>query len=272
MTRSEESSMPISDNHAPFSEAIGHRFDTLRALVSREFRMRYKGSFLGIIWAILSPLGTVLTLQFVFTRILPFGTPHFAVFLYSAMLPWVWFQSAIQASAGTLGDNRDLVRTPFFFKPMLPAVVTCTNFLLYLFALPVLLGLMASDEIAFTPALAALPILWIVQGILTLAFTVFISAIGVLVRDVQHLMGVVMMLWFYVTPIFYDLKQVPPDLARWFSLNPMAAIVSAHRGIVLYGDFPNWTELAALAIVSIAILGVSVAIFRQLEDAFIDEA
>ena len=253
------------------TESAGQRLDTLQALVGREFRMRYKGSFFGVIWAVLSPLGTVVILQLVFTKIFTFGTAHFGAFLYSAMLPWAWFQSAVQTSATTLSDNRDLVRTPFFAKPMLPGAVTCTNFLLYLCALPVLFGLMMVDGLHLTRALAALPVIWIVQGILTLGFTVFIAAIGILVRDVQHLMGVLLMLWFYLTPIFYDMKQVPPGLARWFSLNPMAAIISAHRGVMLYGQFPNWRELGQWGLIGGVILGGSLLIFRQLEDAFIDE-
>ncbi len=254
-----------------FGDSVGQLVDTLRALVGREFRMRYKGSFFGVLWAVLSPLGTVLVLQLVFTRILPFATPHFGAFMYSALLPWVWFSSAVQTGATTLSDHRDLVRTPFFAKPMLPGAVTCTNFLLYLCALPVLLGLMLADGLPFTSALAALPVIWIVQAIVTLGFTVFISAIGLLVRDVQHLMGVVLMLWFYLTPIFYDLKQLPPDLARWFSLNPMAAIVSAHREVLLHGQLPNWPQLAAWGLIGVAILAGSLVMFRQLEDAFVDE-
>lgn len=252
-------------------ETLGHRVDTLRALVSREFRMRYKGSFFGVLWAVLSPLGTVLVLQFVFTRILTFSTPHFSAFMYSALLPWVWFQSAVQTSATTLSDHRDLVRTPFFVKPMLPGAVTCTNFLLYLCALPVLLGLMLVDGVPLTPALAALPVIWIVEGVLTLAFTVLIAAIGLLVRDVQHLMGVVLMLWFYLTPILYDVKQLPPELTRWFAMNPMTAVVTAHRDAILHGGVQNWAELARWGLIGGAILALSLLLFRQLEDAFVDE-
>lgn len=255
-----------------FGESAGQLLDTIRALVGREFRMRYKGSFFGLVWAVLSPIGTVVILQLVFTKILTFGTPYFGAFLYSAMLPWVWFQTAVQTSATTLTDNRDLLRTPFFAKPLLPGAVTCTNFLLYLCALPVLFGLIWADGLPFTRALAALPVIWIVEGILTLGFTVLIAAMGILVRDVQHLIGVVLLFWFYLTPIFYDLKQVPPGLAPWFSLNPMAAIVSAHRGVILYGEVPNWLELGRWGLIGGAILAGSLVMFRQLEDAFIDEA
>ena len=84
--------------------------------------------------------------------------------------------------------------------------------------------------------------IWIVQGILTLGFTVLIAAIGVLIRDVQHLMGVVLMFWFYLTPIFYELKQMPAA-ARAGLPQSDDTIVTAHRAVTLYGQFPNWTAL-----------------------------
>ena len=85
-----------------FDDSAGHMLDTLWALVGREFRMRYKGSFFGVLWAVLSPLGTVVILQLVFTRILAFSTSNFTVFMYSAMLPWAWFSAAIQSFSTVL--------------------------------------------------------------------------------------------------------------------------------------------------------------------------
>src|SRR5262249_8859396 len=186
------------------SETPGHLLDTLRVLVEREFRMRYKGSLLGILWAVISPLGTVIVLQFLFTKVLSFGVPHFSVFLYCGVLPWTWFSMSLQSGSSTLSDNRDLVRTPFFSQPLLPLTVTCTHFIFYLFPLPVLLLLMVYNGLPITSALLILPFVWIVQWVLTIGFTVLMAAIGILVRDWQHLMAVVLMFWFYLTPIFYD--------------------------------------------------------------------
>jgi lipopolysaccharide transport system permease protein len=264
--------MATHQQFLPLGYSTRHVVDTLWALVGRELRIRYKGSFFGIVWAVLSPLGTVAILHFVFTRILSIAIPNFSSYLYAGLLPWIWMQAAVQTGASTLNDNSDLVRTPFFAKPLLPAAITCTNFLFYLLALPVLLGMILFEGLPLTRALLALPVIWIVQGILTLAFTVLIAAIGVLIRDVQHLMGVVLMFWFYLTPVFYDLKQIPPGAARWFSLNPMTAIVAAHRTVTLYGQLPDWNALGRVALIGVVLLGFSLALFRTLEDAFVEEA
>jgi len=170
-----------------------------------------------------------------------------------------------------MSDNSALVRTPFFSKPLLPWTLTCTNFVLYRFALPVLLILILNDGLPLTSALLALPAIWIAQWILTLGFTVLIAAIGVLVRDIQHLMTVVLLFWFYLTPIFYDVNQVPAGAAHWFAYNPMTPIVTAHRAVTVYGQFPNWAALASVTMVGAVLLVCSLIIFNRLEDAFIDE-
>jgi ABC-type polysaccharide/polyol phosphate export permease len=245
--------------------------DTLRALVARELKIRYKGSLLGILWAWLSPLGTVLILHLLFTRIVPLQIPHYAAFVYAGLLPWTWFQGAVTTAASTLLDNRDLVRMPFFPRPILPAVVTTTSFLLYLAALPVLGLLLVAEGVPLTPLLLLLPVLWAVTALFTLAATVLVSALGVLVRDVQHVLGVVLLLGFYLTPVFYDLDRVAPAYARWLRLNPLTVLVEAHRDLTLYGRAPDWAALAACAAGSLALLAISVAVFRTFEHVMVEE-
>lgn len=269
--RRAENDMALAERSLMMGESAGHFVETLAALVMRELRMRYKGSFFGIVWATISPLGTVMILRFVFTQILRVPITHFHIFMYSALLPWMWFQTALQSGSTTLSDNADMVRTPFFPKALLPCVVTVANFVMYLLALPVLLLLMAYDSMPLTRALLALPLIWIVQGIITLGFTVLIAALGVLIRDVQHLMTVVLTFWFYLTPIFYDLDQLPPSISTWFSLNPMTTIVSAHRAVTLYGKAPDWTALGYTTLAGAIIVAFGLLVFRSLEDAFIDQ-
>lgn len=251
--------------------SAGYLYDIVFTLVGRELRIRYKGSLLGILWAILSPLGTVAILHLLFTRIVPLNIPNYAAYIYSGLLPWTWFQAAVQTGAATLLDNRDLVRTPFFPRPMLPVVVTSTNFMLYLLALPVLLLLLVVEGIAFTPALLLLPLIWLVLLLFTLACTLLVAALGVLIRDVQHLLGVGLLLWFYLTPIFYDIDRISPSTARWFALNPLAVLVGAHRAVTLGGTMPDWTLLGGWTLASGALLAASLLVFRALEDAFVEE-
>lgn len=245
--------------------------DVITTLIRRELGIRYKGSILGILWAILNPLGTVLVMYILFTQVLPLNIPNYAAYVYSGLLPWTWFQTTVQSGASTLIDNRDLVRKPFFPKLLLPVIVTGTNFFLYLLALPVLLLLNLAYGLTPSPALLLLPIVWLVQGVFTLAFTTLCAALVVVVRDVQHLLGVIMLLWFYLTPIFYDTSRIPATSAQWFALNPLTGIVQAYRAITLYGTLPDWQSLAGTLVLGLVLLALSTAFFRTLEDAFVDE-
>lgn len=249
----------------------GYAADVIRTLVERELRIRYKGSALGLLWAVLSPLGTVAVMHLIFTSVLPLGIEHYASYVYSGLLPFTWFQAAVLTSSSTLLDNRDLVRRPFFPRLLLPAVVTATQFALYLLALPVLLVLLLFEGVALSPALLLLPLVWAVLGVFTLACGVIFAALGVLIRDVQHILGVGMTLWFYLTPIFYRVEGIEHPSASLLRLNPMALIVQGHRQITLEGLPPNWGELGLALAVGLALLAASVALFRALEDAFVEE-
>jgi len=246
------------------------RWDTTRALLARELRIRYKGSAFGILWAVLSPLGTVAVLHLVFASILPLGVPHFALFLYLGMWPWTWLQASIDTGATTLLDNRDLVRTPFFPHVMLPVIVTGTNFVLYLFALPVLAVFMRTEGIAPSPLLGVLPLVWAAQGLFVLACVVLFAALSVVVRDVRHLLGVLLMLWFYCTPIFYEVGQVPAGLRGWLAINPMTTFIEAHRDVVMYQRMPDWPAVAAWACGSCLVIWAGLGLYRVLQDQFIE--
>ena len=249
----------------------GYNWDVLRTLVGRELGIRYKGSALGLLWTVLSPLGTVAVMHLVFTSVLPLNIEHYASYVYSGLLPFTWFQSAVLTSATTLFDNRDLVRRPFFPRLLLPAVVTATQFALYILAMPVLIALLAFEGVGLTPTLLLLPLVWAVLAVFALACSVLVAALGVLMRDVQHILGVGMMLWFYLTPIFYQLDGIADSRVALLRYNPMALIISAHRRIALDGRAPDWGELGLCLGVGLALLGVAVVLFRTLEDIFVEE-
>ncbi len=249
----------------------GYAFDALTTLIGRELRIRYKGSWLGLLWAVLSPLGMVAVMHVVFTRLVPLNIPNYAAFIFAGLISWTWFQTSVITGSSTLLDNRDLVRKPFFPRALLPLTVTGTNFVLYLLALPVLLALLIFEGVPLTPALLALPVVWVVQFLFTLACTVFFAAVSTIVRDVQHLLGVLMILWFYLTPIFYDLERVSGEQVYLLHFNPLAVLIMAHRAIALQGEMPNWTALAWCGLFSALLLGVALYIFYALEDAFVEE-
>jgi ABC-type polysaccharide/polyol phosphate export permease len=247
-------------------------FDTLRVLVGRELKFRYKGSFLGVSWGVLTWLGYVVVLQILWTYVLKNPRKDFAVFMYSGLLPFAWFSSSLEVSASTLIANRDLLRLPYFSRPLIPGVVAITGFILYLLGLPVLFGMMLFNGLPLKASLVALPVIWLVEGLLVLGFSILIAAVGVLIRDVAHLLSVILHFWFFLTPIFYGIEQVPQAFRFWFFMNPLTPLVQAHRDVTFYGVLPDWMGLAYVALVSCGLVAFSLLLFRGLEDAFIDAA
>ncbi len=260
----------LKTNTTSFQWRLGYYSDVVRALVGRELAIRYKGSVLGLLWAVLSPLATVVILYFLFTRIIPLDIPHYSAFIYSGLLPWTWFSAALQTGSSTLLDNRDLVRKPFFQRPLLPVVVVGSNFLLYLLALPVLVASLLIEGLSLTPALLWLPLIWVVQALFTLACSMLMAALSVVVRDMQHLLGIILLMWFYLTPIFYSLNQLSPQTSRFYVLNPMAVIIEAHRAVALLGFAPDWLALGGVVATSGLLLTFSYIVFRTLEDTFVE--
>lgn len=114
--------------------------------------------------------------------------------------------------------------------------------MLYLLALPVLLLLLLLEGVPITPALLLLPAVWAVLAVFTLALSTMMATLGVLIRDVQHILGVVLMFWFYLTPVFYGADRLG-ESQRWLLLNPLATIINAHRRVALEGLPPDWGAL-----------------------------
>jgi lipopolysaccharide transport system permease protein len=245
--------------------------EILGALVGRELRIRYKGSALGVLWAVLSPLGFVAILSLLFTRFMPLNIPDYAAFVYSGLLPWTWFDATLHAGCVSLLDNRDLVRKPFFPRAVLPAVVTGSQFALYLLALPVLIALVIAHGRPPRETLLLLPAIWLVEGALAVAFATLLATLGVVIRDVQHLLGMGLMLWFYLTPVFYERGRLAGRGAQWLLWNPMTVVVESHRAVVFEGRAPDWPALAAVAAFAGALLAFSLALFRGLEHLLIEE-
>jgi lipopolysaccharide transport system permease protein len=261
----------VSSDRMGRQASLGHYVDVVRVLVARELAVRFKGSTLGLAWTIVTPLATVAILYFLFTRILPLNISYYSSHIYTGLLPWTWLSASVFGGAATLLDHRDLVRKPFFARPLLPLTVVATNFLLYLLALPVLLALLLIEGLTLPATLLLLPIIWIIQAILALALSMLLAALSVLVRDIEHILGVVMLLWFYLTPIFYDIDNLSPTLRTIYAFNPMSVIVLAHRAVCIDGTAPDWYALSGVAAASMLLLALGIKVFHELEDLFVDE-
>ncbi|MEG4632213.1 ABC transporter permease [Microcoleus sp. AR_TQ3_B6] len=254
-----------------YRRQIAHFFDLLRVLVDRDMKLLYKRSALGIAWTLINPLLQLAVFSFVFRSVIPINIPQFSSFAFSGLLIWTWSQTALFQATGLITSNKALIRQPNFPTAILPVVTTMTGLIHFLLALPVLIIFLAVDGVRPSSVLFVLPLLMVIQFVLTVGLAYPLAALNVTFRDTQHTLGVLLQMLFYLTPIFYDLNSVPKEFQPLYQLNPMVPLIEAYRAILLKGTQPDWQALLIVSLVVAVILPIGLAIFRRQSNTFVEE-
>jgi lipopolysaccharide transport system permease protein len=223
------------------------RIDLVLTLVRRQLVLRYRRSVLGIAWSQLAPLALLGVLAFVFSVVVPLRIPHYALFVIVGLLPWSWFASGISAATESVVEGRDLVRLPGFPTTLLPVVAVTTHLVHFLLALPALVAVVLIVLHQLPLTLAALPLVLVVQFLVMVAPSYLLAAMNVRHRDVSHLVAVALLPLFYASPVFYRVEQVPSRYHWLYDVNPLAQLIVAYRDVLLFGRWPAWGGLAAVA-------------------------
>jgi lipopolysaccharide transport system permease protein len=244
-----------------------HYIDLVTHLVKRNFILRYKGSAIGVLWSLMLPLCQLLILVFVFRKVVPLKIEDYPAFVFTALLPWIWFGSCMSSAGGLFTGNRDLIRKPNFSPSTLVIVDTLANLLPYLLFMPVLFVMLFIYNRPVTSALLYLPLLIVIQGILTAGLGLIIATLNVFYRDVQYIISVSLMLLFYITPVFYRSQAMADNYRIVFKVNPLAVLLDSYRAILFYGKTPEWSSLLLVGIASFTICFAGYLIYnRQLHE------
>ena len=247
-----------------------YSLDLVAHLVGREFRIRYRRTFLGWLWALGYPLARLFVLSFLFTRVLPLGIPNYAVFAFTGIIAWAWFSSGVASATTSAVDRRDLLFRPGLPRATVPVISVLTDALDYLAALPVLcVFLLLGDGIPITAIL--LPAILGVQFLYILGLGFALCAANVYLRDVHLLVNVVMLFGFYLTPVFYDPRSVPDTYSFVLLLNPMAHLLTAYRDILIAGQMPSLGPFLVLVVAGGAVFMAGYRIYRSASPTFVDE-
>jgi lipopolysaccharide transport system permease protein len=244
-------------------KSLRYRVDLIQHLVGREFTLRYKRSALGIFWSLLTPLAQLFVLVFLFGRVLPLSIEAYPAFVFCALLPWIWFSSCLSVAGGLFIHNRDLARRPNFEPSTLIVVNLLANLIHYVIFLPILLVFLAWYGRPLTTALFSLPVLLLVQGFLILGLGLVIATLNAFYHDVEFLVGVALMLLFYLTPVFYRIETLGDQFRIFYMVNPMAVLIQGYRGIFFYGTAPEWGPLALAAVISIVLFGLGYFVYKH---------
>lgn len=242
------------------------------SLIKRDLRGRYKGSALGFLWTFLNPLFQLIVYTFVFSIIMRAGYDKYYLFLFVALIPWIFFSTSIVGGASCIWAQKDMVNKIYFPREVLPiAHVTCQLINMALSCLVIFAVLIVTQHGIRLEALIFMPVVMLVEYILALGITLIVSAITVFLRDVEYVLGIVVMAWQFLSPVMYGIDMVPERLQNIFALNPMTPIIVAYRDILYYKQVPQLATLLQATVLGVVLLVTGIIVFENLKKHFSEE-
>jgi len=241
-------------------------------MVRRELRQKYKGSALGVLWYLVNPIVLMGAYALVFSVLLKVAdVPDYPLFLLLGLIVWVFFSQAVLAAAPSLVTNAALVRKVRFPREAIPASVATVQLVTFLVMLALVTPVALAVRGTLEPALALLPLIVALLFCLVLGLSLATSVLHAHFRDVEPVLSAALLPWFFVTPIFLPVDDMPGvsdhrligDLLEWG--NPIAPFVSGVRDVLFTGTAPGLGHLAYMAAAGLGALAIGTALFRRME-------
>lgn len=250
-----------------FKDIINRR-ELLWNLVIRNLKIRYKGSVLGFFWSFLDPLFMMLV-YLLFIKLMRFSID--LPVLLVGVIVWQFFVMCTNDSINSISGNTNLVKKVYFPRIILPLAMATANLINFLLSAVVLLVIFLFFKVSFGLTLGWLPAAVLFQFLFCLGISLIVSTSNVFFRDTEHIIGVILMTWFFMTPIIYPVDRVPEQYLNLYFINPMASLVSFYRyiflGIRLPAVYTFYISLAAIFV----IFGLGLWIFLRFQKYFADE-
>ena len=272
VVRHAESQETIPLNPWRIARQLWRQRQLLRQLTNRAIQQRFRGSALGLIWAILNPVFMLLVYTFVFGFIMRIGNGFaFSMNLYCGLIVFGIFSESVGSAATQVISNPSYVKKILFPLEILPVAAMGASIFFNLFSLAILLVCTQIFLHPLTIHVIALPIIWIPLFLFTAGLSWIVAAVGVFLRDIGHLIVIILQVWFYLCPIIYPLSMVPVRLQKWFLwLNPMAVFVEESRRPLLQGLWPQWNWLPANYALSLLVFILGYYAFMKTKRGFAD--
>ena len=245
--------------------------ELLKTNVKKEIRGKYKNSFLGVLWSFLNPLLQIAVYAIVFPLILRNTQENYVIFLCCGLIPWTFFSTTISRAAFTLIENGNILKKVYFPREILPLSVVTSETVNFLISTFIILGFVIFGGLGISKYVIFYPLILLAQYLILIAIALVVSSISVYIRDLQHLIGVVLQLLFYAAPIVYEPKSIPENFAWILNINPMTYIINGYRNIFYNQTMPELKPLFILIASSIVACIIGYLIFNKLQKGFAEQ-
>lgn len=245
--------------------------ELLKTNIKKEIRGKYKGAWLGVLWSFLNPLLMLAVYAFIFPLIMGRDIPNYPIFLMVALLPWNFFTTTIAASSFSVVSNGNILKKVYFPREIIPISVVASSVVNFLISCLIMVLFLLGSGVGITWHVVVFPLILLIETILLLGCALFLSSATVYVRDLEHIVNVILMAMFYATPVVYSLDMLPVQYQSILMLNPMTLIINAYRDVLFYHQLPNFAHLGIVAIVAVLIFAIGLFTFKKLEKNFAEE-
>lgn len=240
--------------------------DLIWYLVMRDLRVRYRRSTLGLIWTMLQPLMMMMVMYIVFSNVFRFDVYRYPVYVLAGILFWNFFSQSVVASMNSLRANAGILQKLPVPKAVFPVATVLSGVVNLCLALVPLLAILVATGQPLEPALLFLPVSIILAAMFTLGAGLLLSPLAVFFSDVVELVGVVLMLLMYLTPIFYPVSIVP-ERYRWLvRYNPVRSVLEVFRDPIYYGKIPPLPHVTVTLVIAVLALLIGALAFRKSSD------
>ena len=240
-------------------------------LIARELKARYRGAALGFLWSVVNPLIFMGVYVLVFSVYLRIDVENYPAFVLCGLLPWSWFAASLTEATRSIIDNRGLVKKVALPSAIFPLVSIGSNLVHFLLSMPVLLALLFAFGVSVSWPLLLFPAVVFVQFLLTFGIALVCASLAVRFRDLLQVVPNALTLWFFVTPIFYSERMVPPPFRGLLLVNPMVPVILLYQDILYHRRVPDLLPFAFLLLLGFAAVVVGFLVFDARREFFVEE-
>lgn len=246
--------------------------EMLKSLVRQTLRTRYRGSVLGFLWNFVNPLLQLVVYTVVFSTVMKVNIEKYYIFLFVGLIPWIFFASSLQGGATSIIGGGNLIKKIYFPRTILPIAAVISSLVNMFFSFIVVFFILILSGVGISiEALPFLSLVIIAELFVAIGFALVVSCLNVYFRDLEHIIEIVIMGWFYFTPVIYAVDMIPSKYMKIFCLNPMFSIMTSFKDILYYKTVPLIMPLLITGIEGILLIVFGLVLFEKLQKNFAEE-